>query len=63
MANEGESTTFSIRLPSSVLAEIDHVAVREVRSRSGAVLWLLRMALALDSRNAALVNSRKSRVG
>ena len=63
MANEEESTTFSVRLPSSVLAEIDRVAVREVRSRSGAVLWLLRMALALDSRNAALVNSRKSRVG
>jgi metal-responsive CopG/Arc/MetJ family transcriptional regulator len=60
---EEDTATFSVRLPESLLAEIDRVAAREVRNRSQTVVWLLRSALALDARNATLAKARVGRVG
>lgn len=60
---EEDTTTFSVRLPESLLAEVDRVAAREVRNRSQTVVWLLRSALELDARNATLAKARMGRVG
>lgn len=48
----------SIRIPAELLRELDDLAARQNRSRTGQLIWLVRQAVVADGRPDPLIDAR-----